>query len=176
MTTSARSPWRTALVERSQEQYNYLRDGFDPTVGRYTQADPVTVREHALLEAIVPSLARNGGKRIDEMPVELNPYAYVANNPVRWTDPNGTDGPGGGPGGDGGGNPGEFLCPLVGELLIAGNFARHLPHGFALLLCIYDCNRTRPGKRENVKIKLMHVFNPPYHCWPIYRPRIDEIH
>ena len=43
--------------------YNYYRDGYDPTVGRYTQSDPVGLESG------------------------LDPYVYVDGNPVLYVDP-----------------------------------------------------------------------------------------
>jgi RHS repeat-associated protein len=47
--------------------YNYMRDGYDSAVGRYTQSDPIGLM---------------GG---------LNGYAYVANNPAAYVDPSGLE-------------------------------------------------------------------------------------
>jgi RHS repeat-associated protein len=56
---------------------------YDPKTCRYITADRVSVGQHAQkwmdLMGIVPN----------QPPLELNPFVYVANNPLRWTDPNG---------------------------------------------------------------------------------------
>jgi hypothetical protein len=49
---------------KSTASYNYYRD-YDPQTGRYLQPDPIGL---------------DGGP---------NPYTYVANNPLRWSDPKG---------------------------------------------------------------------------------------
>ena len=50
--------------------YNYFRD-YNPTIGRYPQADPVGVS---------PRGSRGGFNHL---------YGYVKNNPIRFTDPKG---------------------------------------------------------------------------------------
>ncbi len=64
--------------------YNRARY-YDPGTGRFVSADPVSVQEHvASAFADLRSGAMTG-----QSPLELNPYAYTADNPLRWTDPTG---------------------------------------------------------------------------------------
>ena len=62
--------------------YNW-NNYYDPRLGRFVTADRVSVGQHAQkwidLMGIVPN----------QPPLELNPFARVANNPLRWTDPTG---------------------------------------------------------------------------------------
>jgi len=62
--------------------YNYFRDGYDPTTGRYTQSDPLLQPNRFFTNEwafYVPVLLR--------MPAWLNPYAYVTSKPLKETDP-----------------------------------------------------------------------------------------
>ncbi|MHB8624416.1 MAG: RHS repeat-associated core domain-containing protein [Sulfuricaulis sp.] len=61
--------------------YNNARY-YDPRIGRDISADPMSVAEHV-------QLWRATLGTLNQIPLELNPYAYVANNPLRWTDPSG---------------------------------------------------------------------------------------
>lgn len=106
-------------------------------------------------------------------PLELNPFAYVANNPLRWTDPTGLDASSPG-GGDDGGDVGGVRCRLIGRILIGGITKPWLPSPIAVLLCIYDCNQSCPGKMSNIIFRKQLVFNPPYQCPPTVRRRMDE--
>ncbi len=60
--------------------YYWYSRYYDPKTGRGISADRMSVAEH------VQEWRTNMGK-LNQPPLELNPYAYVANNPLRWTDP-----------------------------------------------------------------------------------------
>ena len=64
--------------------YNWNRY-YDSRIGRYITADPVSVGEH--VQSTLDNL--RSGRANDQPPLELNPYAYVANNPLKYTDPEG---------------------------------------------------------------------------------------
>lgn len=55
---------------------------YDPRLCRYITADRVSVAQHAKQWI-------NGLGTQKQSPLELNPFVYVANNPLRWTDPTG---------------------------------------------------------------------------------------
>jgi hypothetical protein len=100
------------------------------------------VRYHALTESIVPALMKGHRRALARAPLELNPYAYVVNNPISRIDPTGADE---GEGDDGGG-PGT-QCPLVAQFLI-GFWPKY---DTKLWYCIYDCNTTCPGSMDKIK-------------------------
>jgi RHS repeat-associated protein len=60
----SRNRRRVRRLASGRPHYNYFRD-YDPTTGRYVEADPVGLQ---------------GG---------INAYAYVGNNPANWLDPYG---------------------------------------------------------------------------------------
>jgi hypothetical protein len=53
---------------------------------RFLQADPMSVREHA--QRYQDRLRRPAASAW-HVPLEINPYVAVANNPLKWTDPTG---------------------------------------------------------------------------------------
>jgi len=78
--------------------YNWNRY-YDPKFGRYVSADPIGLNRHAqgwlADHHAANALLRYGYERgvtsggFTSTPLELNPYAFVANNPLRWNDPTG---------------------------------------------------------------------------------------
>jgi RHS repeat-associated protein len=75
--------------------YNWHRY-YDPRIGRYITADPRGVRKHVhfafvQMQATQASATKYGYLNTTRQrpPLELNPYAYVAGNPLRWLDPRG---------------------------------------------------------------------------------------
>jgi RHS repeat-associated protein len=65
--------------------YNWNRY-YDPKTGRYITSDPMSVGAH-----VQKWMASLGKGSIDSPPLELNSYAYVVNNPLRWIDPTGLE-------------------------------------------------------------------------------------
>jgi RHS repeat-associated protein len=131
--------------------YNYFRY-YDPATGRYLTSDPITIAEHVLL-------SRNLNK-----PLELNPYVYVVNNPVKWIDRTGLLL---GPPDDGEGGGGDTSCPLIDSILIARK------HSLQVNLCIYNCNTSCPGSFENIKITVEWALIDQPACPPWYFPGIS---
>ena len=83
--------------------YNWNRY-YDPGTGRYVSVDPVSVGEHVeaslnglrtlTMPANSPVSPENttslaGADLMSDVPFDLNPYDYVADNSLRWTDPTG---------------------------------------------------------------------------------------
>lgn len=89
--------------------YNHHRV-YDPKTERYLTPDPVGIMGH--VEKWKAGLSGGLGAT-DQVPLEINPYAYVLSNPLKWIDPEGLRSggaggsgagtrPGGRPGGSGG--------------------------------------------------------------------------
>jgi RHS repeat-associated protein len=64
--------------------YYWYSRYYDPKTGRGISADQMSVAAH------VRRWRANLGT-LNQPPLELNPYVYVANNPLRWIDPNGLE-------------------------------------------------------------------------------------
>jgi hypothetical protein len=124
------------------------------------------VREHALTESIVPALTKEHERAFARAPLELNPYAYVVNNPVSQIDPTGADETGGDKGNDGD-DGGGLKCPLVGQFTMFV-YWRFRPTPVKWVMCIYDCNTTCTGTVGDIKMVPTMPFNPPYLCYPTY--------
>jgi hypothetical protein len=120
----------------------------------------MTVGAHALTESILPAMTIRSKKPIDRKPLELNPYAYVVNNPVNRIDPSGMD-EGEGDNGPGPGDSGEWVyCPLVAQFMI-----NMMPkYGISIWYCIYDCNTTCPGSMDKIKGKVEWTVSPYHYC------------
>jgi len=67
--------------------YNWHRY-YDPKTGRYLQPDRLSIRNH-VQRAFARYRSGTQAGFANQPPLELNPFVYVANNPLRWTDPTG---------------------------------------------------------------------------------------
>lgn len=165
--------------------YNWNRY-YDPKLCRYLTVDPISVGKHAqmwmtglgsglngeVLARASDALIQMGfdfgvvNKILTERPqLGLNPYTYVLNNPLRWTDPTGLLNPGED---DGGGGQGAGECPLIIDWLM---FVLPKPVPIGVLFCVYDCNKACPRTLDNIVVKIQYDL-PPFRCHPfLHRPR-----
>jgi RHS repeat-associated protein len=87
--------------------YYWYSRYYDPKTGRGISPDRMSVAEH------VQRWQANMGSTT-RLPLEINPYAYVANNPLRWIDPKGEAAEGAAIGGTIGGVLGGLIGGLGG--------------------------------------------------------------
>jgi hypothetical protein len=84
--------------------YNNKRD-YHPVTGRYIESDAMSVGEHVGRYFAIKQLAMSepnpasmsaealaNRQALSSLTLELNSYAYVANNPLHWVDPTGEAG------------------------------------------------------------------------------------
>jgi RHS repeat-associated protein len=148
-------------------RYNYFRN-YDPSVGRYIEADPIgsvlyrdmAARNLPANSEINPNLRAMLFRR--QHPALNYNYLYAEGNPVSRSDPTGLLVPSPGDGrGDGPGDPG--LCPLVAQVFLSVMAMGTL----TVWLCVYDCNTACPGKVEKLVTEIQWDFGPAARCYRV---------
>jgi RHS repeat-associated protein len=96
-------------------------------------------------------------------------YTYVSSNPLSRTDSKGLkDVPGAG----GGGGDSFFMCPLIAQspigIVPAG------PIVLSIWYCVYDCNRSCPGKESNLVTEIQWDIPPHRGCYKAILPPVGK--
>ena len=155
--------------------YNYFRD-YDPSIGRYVQADPIGIVPSIFPEAVETLNMRAANAQNAVMHARVSRglnhlYAYVANNPLTGVDPTGLLIPGQGDGGGSGWGP--TTCPLIAQIPM-GWWPPFMPAPTATVrvwYCIYNCNTSCPGTVDKIVTRIQYDAWPFIGCYPfINRP------